>query len=257
MNYRYIVLVLLAIGTEIASGNIIIWGSNPPPVPGLIEGSGTAGYEFTVGNNDIVVTALGLLDYGADGLADPHDVAIWNVGGDLIAQATLASGTGNRLQGDFRYQDIVAPVVLSAQATYVIGAFYPNNSFDSLYFGFPSIDPGIGIASAGCIPRFDSGSTLAFPGTAIPSDACGYFGPNIEYSVVPEPSVLGLLATGIFMAWCFGMRRKPVHPPATIMAALPAASRRRHAGGAGDCPAFLTTPRALQEVARPRTRPPA
>src|SRR5438045_2589426 len=77
----------------------------------------TTGFRFHP-ESDVKVTALGAFDYLGDGLATPHQVAIWSAnGGKLLATATVTSGTTSPLLGAFRYATI-SDLSLTANTEY-------------------------------------------------------------------------------------------------------------------------------------------
>ena len=80
------------------------------------------GYQFTL-DRDIILTDLGTLDYGLDGLVETSQVAIWEADtGTLVARASLLPATST-LSTPWSVWRFVAiePVNLDA-GTYVIGA---------------------------------------------------------------------------------------------------------------------------------------
>lgn len=104
------------------------------PVPAVsvtanaVTGTGSNNQSQTLGwsfrpTTDISVTALGLLDIGADGLVDPHEIGIWQSNGTLLTQTLIPEGTGTTLNENFRYVDI-QPLLLAGGQDYVIGALY-------------------------------------------------------------------------------------------------------------------------------------
>ena len=89
----------------------------------------TFGWQFST-NSQITVMRLGVLDIDnsqfvfnnlQDDLRSSHQVGIFTSAGNLLVSGVVHPGAP--LDGIFRYTD-VAPTVLSAGETYVIGAFY-------------------------------------------------------------------------------------------------------------------------------------
>ena len=91
----------------------------------------TLGYEFKVGESDIVVSALGFWDSGADGLAVAHQVGLWSSDGKLLRSVTVPSGEESTLVGKFRYVKLVTPISLQSGQTYTLGAELFDKSGDS------------------------------------------------------------------------------------------------------------------------------
>ena len=162
----------------------------------LGNGPFTLGWAFTV-NSDISVTALGVFDSDQDGLAERHQVGLWNSGGTLLASTIVGAGTADSLTNQFRYSTIAA-LALNAGQTYTIGALW-NNNLDGLVY------PGntAGFSTAADISfndnRFQFGATLANP-TSSASTEPAYFGPNFLFDAtgnVPEPASLLLVGLAI------------------------------------------------------------
>ncbi len=137
----------------------------------------TIGWTFTLGS-DITVTSLGLYDSGEDGLANAHDIGIWNNSGTLLTSTTIPSGTSATLNAGYRYVSIT-PVVLSAGQTYVVGAFYPVGSGDKfIYNSSQTYASPITFGQSRQTALFGSPpSSLSFPGLHASLDQ-GLFGPN-------------------------------------------------------------------------------
>jgi hypothetical protein len=76
---------------------------------------------------DVVVTAIGLLDVMQPGLLESHQVGLWNHCGRLVAQVTIPAGTEAALTGNFRYVQI-SPTLLRAGHKYVVGAKFETSS---------------------------------------------------------------------------------------------------------------------------------
>jgi hypothetical protein len=142
------------------------------------------------------VVGLGIFDFEEDpmyapGLIWPHEIGIWN-DGELVYSTTVPPGTEDTVfLDDFRYIETDS-FWLSEGETYVIG---------TTEFG----DPFIGNSSSASITTLDSiiyGRTLMSPsdsGFSLPTlDRDYYFcGPN--FLVIPEPTTLALLGSGIIL----------------------------------------------------------
>lgn len=104
----------------------------------------TAGWEFRV-HSDLTVTSVGVYDCDDDGLAQNHEVGVWDkdAGPLLIATFTVPAGTGTELVDHFRHVT-VPPLDLDADKTYVVAALYPQASTDCVAFsGTFNFDPRI------------------------------------------------------------------------------------------------------------------
>lgn len=165
----------------------------------------TLGYSFRTGNDALLIDALGVFDAGNDGLAEPHDVAIFSEGGTKqLSFATVAGGTASPMDGGYRFSS-VAPLSLAASTTYLIGAFYSNTNDDAPY------RRGTTLTTAGLTfgeNRISEGSTkLSAPVTIQhPDFAEGYFGPSFRIASVPEPTTWAMMVMG-FAAVGLALRR--------------------------------------------------
>jgi cysteine-rich repeat protein len=135
----------------------------------------TAGWEFSV-RSDLTVTALGVYDCGDNGLAENHQVGIWDkaAGPLLIETATIPSGNGADLVSHFRHVPIPALQLLAGR-TYVIGALYPKSGVDCVVdSGTFTFDPRI---------TFVTGREIFSPsGFSYPSSPDTYrFGPTFLF----------------------------------------------------------------------------
>jgi len=91
------------------------------PGPEAVEAHRTLGFEFSADNAQSI-TALGAYDSGRDGLAGAATVGVWDLFGNLLASATVPSGTGGTLDGDFRFVAIT-PLALAVGQHYVVGSW--------------------------------------------------------------------------------------------------------------------------------------
>ncbi len=125
----------------------------------------TFAMEFTP-QADIEVTHLGVFDAGVDGpsLGTPHDVALWQNDGTLLASTTV--NDADPQTGGFHYVPIT-PVTLSAGQTYVLGAYYPfGMPGDKLVASTaPTTTPFVTINTGS---RYAIGPALAFPDSSNP-----------------------------------------------------------------------------------------
>ena len=179
--------------------------------------NGTRGWEFGhgLGTSNLLITRLGVFDGGGDGLAISHEVGVWlrNPGGNtgtLLMSATVPAGTVAPLIDGFRWVEI-APLLISFNTVYSIGAYYSDGDVDLLTTpAAPVFTHDIGqVVQNG---RFAYGPGLAFP-YIYRSSAEGqigerFYAANFRYEVVPEPSLGLLLVSGL--AYLFLRRRRSV-----------------------------------------------
>jgi len=186
--------------------------SNPPS-----SFTGTRGWQFgLLPTDDILITQLGVFDSGGDGLANPHEIGLWrddpgHLTGTLLASATVPAGTDAPLIGGYRWVSISPVLIPHALASYVVGAQYSTGDADDTVTPHPSpFGPDIGAVPVN--GRLAYASELTFPAayTSPPSEGIPgerFFEPNLQYVVVPEPSVWFLLPGSLF--WIFLRRRTP------------------------------------------------
>ncbi|PYK29980.1 MAG: hypothetical protein DME57_08420 [Verrucomicrobia bacterium] len=153
--------------------------------------TGTFGWSFTL-SSTISVTDLGYFDFGGNGLNEAHDVGIWTSTGTLMVSATVPAGTAGTLVGDFRYV-LVSPTLL-APGDYVIGGFESGSSGDPVEVQASTITTASMITYDGS--RSTAGAALTFPSGDASANGNSYFGPNFEFTAVPEPTTIGLLLFG-------------------------------------------------------------
>jgi hypothetical protein len=167
---------------------------------GLSQNTQTVGWEFSV-STPVEVTQLGIFDAEQDGLAAAHAVGIWDLAGNLLAQANVPAGVGATLDGQFRLVP-VSPVNL-AVGNYVIGAQMTAAGPDALPQAAASITTAPEITWLA--PAYGLGSSLTFPNTLQAATTFDHFGPNFELTApssgkatVPDAgSTASLLGIGL------------------------------------------------------------
>lgn len=191
---------------------------NPSPSYSVISASYSAGYytpqtigyEFTA-NQNITVTDLGFLDASGTGLAESHEVGIYNTSGTLLASALVPSGTAAPLTGQFRYVPI-SGLDLTAGTEYVCAGLM-NTTADDVGYSTPSgvsLDSRISISSDPSL-YYIGGTGIQFP--IYPGiSATFYVGPNFEIgnsqsSVPDNASVFTLLLAAGFVASLHRLKR--------------------------------------------------
>src|SRR3984893_14870696 len=161
------------------------------------------GTTFTVGSTNEFVLDLGVWD-GAngvngsigDGLQSSIPVGLFDSVGNLLASATIPSGTTATLLHGFRYVAI-APVNLLAGNTYTLAAYYSSSDPDVLHDqgGSPSTSSDFTNYLGAFTGRNDVGS-LSFPTGH--TNGTAYVGPNFQYSsTVPEPMTSLMVLSGL------------------------------------------------------------
>lgn len=168
------------------------------------------GYGFTVGGNDILVTALGLWDDGNDGFSDDHQVGLGTTD-HFFASVTMPRGTGSSLIGEFRYTELAEPVILRANTYYGIFAKGFGGSMDSFYSAslsaaWPEASPGIALG----VSVYSQGADSEFP-FPIVIGGSPHVGPNFQFTIIPEPSSVILCLAGLATAGL--IRQRPAAGP--------------------------------------------
>lgn len=180
----------------------------------------TLGWDFTT-DRELLVTALGVWDEGANGLADDHRIGLWRVrafgNNRLFAETTvtaastpIASGSS---AGQWVFQTLDTPVLIQP-GTYVLGAHYPTTADKLREFSARTTATGIKFGKA----RFPSGQGFRFlNGT---SNYSANFGPNMLFidpaevvpvSAVPVPPTIALFGgVGLVGLCCLRWRKSAV-----------------------------------------------
>jgi len=158
----------------------------------------TYGYTFTVGNSPISVSQLGIWT-PTNGLTLDHEVGLWDESQNLLASVTVFGGGLSPLYpSSFSYEPIgTGPVYLNPNTTYRLGAQYYLNDPDANVVQATIISsPDIVFGSE----YFSLTFTLGFPDQPglFPSGS-GYFGPNAEFQIVPEPTIGAIMCLGLLI----------------------------------------------------------
>ena len=141
----------------------------------------------------ISVTSLGLWDKDSNGLADSHTGAIWDAAGSIVVQGTVVAGTSAPLLARFRYVSVAA-TVLSAGASYTVGAHYPTTADFASSTNPPNVATAAGLTLQGY--RFN-GTNLGFNKPLNSTAPWSSVGGTFQFNVVPEPATAGLFAMGL------------------------------------------------------------
>ena len=180
------------------------------------------GYSFTVGSSPLLVTALGIWDSresGRNRFAHPQEVSLWTASGTLLGEVTVAARAGGPRDGGFRYTPLSASLTLTPGQTYVLDADYAT-SRDR--FRIVSLGQVATLLSSSV--TFDSslegGQETGFPSQDYSAGVL--VGPNLEYTVVPEPSSTSVATIGAIMVlvacWPVLARRKNMTLSGVILA---------------------------------------
>jgi hypothetical protein len=171
----------------------------------------TWGWSFTTADT-ITVTSLGWSDYSNDGLVDPHQIAIWDMSGNLLLSGAVPAGTADPLISGFRFDSFITGTATLAPGAYVIGGSASLHDYMTLTLEPYGPNGGNGTVTFGqgiTYIHTRSGDGFAFPTYERPELDWGAFGPNFRYAIgaapspVPEPStrLLGGLACLILVGW--------------------------------------------------------
>ena len=157
----------------------------------------TIGWGFTVGNTNIIVSALAIWDDGGDGLASDAQVGIWDADtGVLMGSTTVLMLDPIDGTDGFRYH-AVTPFQLTALTRYNIGAEIvipgaPGTNFYKSSVPSITVDPLITFTNAR--------RNLTMEGFSNPTTTSvgnGRFGPNMTIAAVPEPGTFLALGAGL------------------------------------------------------------
>jgi len=156
------------------------------------------GYSFTANTDGIVVDDLSVYDVGGDGLAESHDVGIWQ-GTTLIGTVTIDAGTVDSIQDGFRYKALSTPITLIKGQTYTVGANFATTADKfALYCTNATYYSGITLTSYQMIGVAASGATLTEPTNKFGGDGTqGDFGGSFIVASVPEPQTYAMVGVGL------------------------------------------------------------
>jgi hypothetical protein len=183
-------------------------------------GEFTWGFGFNV-SSSLTVGALGFWDEGGDGLAESHEVGLWNASGVLLAQVTVdnSSTPSASISGSGRWLFTALPGPLTLGAgDYLAGAYFPVTSPDALRQGTTGnalvITTIAGVTYLGPQRSPEPSGALAIPSLNQVSNGIpnGVFGPNLlEAEPVPSvpPSGLLILAALLCLTVAWHQRRRP------------------------------------------------
>lgn len=162
----------------------------------------THGWTFTIGGAPISVTHLGFFDAELNGLADDHRIGIWDSSGTLVVEGTVPAGTVGTMAGAYAFTT-VPPAVLSPSETYFIGGLTPTTSDTVIAFAQPQTYASEITYLA---PSYSLTGGFTAPSTTY-GTGHGVFGPNFQFTPVPEPHQYGT-AISLALLLFFGVRRR-------------------------------------------------
>lgn len=181
-------------GWEVAFGNTLLWEAT----------------DFLTGPNDASITAVTLRLKNLDTISHTVVAGIWSdssgLPGSLLTTFDVPiSIPSNSIFANYTATD--SGILLTANTTYWLGFRLGENAvFNSLVSSGASgqdVNPGgvfSGVASTFTQLSFNGGSTWNGPDDFTPIY-------QLEGTVVPEPSTLGLMIAGLAVAICFRRRR--------------------------------------------------
>lgn len=157
--------------------------------------SGAVGYEFTTADGPaMLVDSLGFWDSEQNGLQNEHEVGLWTEDGTLLASTTVQSGTSSILVDEFRYEDLLVPVLLEPNTTYrIAGAVFAAGDPFRADDGMVQVDPIVADPNSSAMSGWFHRNSFGFPGE---QSGAGYghsFGSaSLQATLVPEPSAAAL-----------------------------------------------------------------
>jgi hypothetical protein len=197
----------LGTSTQADTPALVLLGVSPTPPPSF---TGTRGWQFLPWaglTNDILITQLGVFDAGGDGLVNAHEVGLWrqidNLTGVLLTSVTVPAGTAAPLNGGYRWVPISPVAIPPDITTYVVAAQYSAGDVDNLVTPYVDSFPS-GLVIYPDMGRGALGSNLPYPAGGGPTP---YWQPNLQFTLVPEPSVWLLLSPGLLYLLFY--HRKP------------------------------------------------
>ena len=171
---------------------------------GTVQNS-MAGWRFDT-IQSIQINALGVYDSTGTGLIDSHQVGIWDSGGNLLAEATIPSGSGATLIDNFRYVPI-STLNLAAGQIFTVAAFYGPPD-DAIISAFANITTDPRISYVDCATSLTT--QFSDPINFNTLNLAGDFGPNFTMTAAaaPEPTTWLLLGIGISFLFAAGRRQE-------------------------------------------------
>jgi hypothetical protein len=183
-------LALVAAGPRPALGATIAATFSLPQqgTSGSTLVNGLDGFDFRP-SVDLTVTALGWYDHGGDGLLHDHPVGIYLTSAQTLFAPSVTVTVSSPLDAatDFRFAP-VTPFTLRAGTTYTVVGYGEGPAFDP-YVKNPIGGIAFGPELSYVRLRTSRSTGLEFPTVAGEIGLLQnlYFGPNFQYTPVPEP----------------------------------------------------------------------
>jgi hypothetical protein len=186
-NMRKLQLAILAAalaGAMSASATMVLVTS-PGGDESRGQSPGSEGFTFTTAAvlSNPVVTQLGIYDFGNIDLAEPHVVTLFDAGGENVLTSATIPARDSTPADNWQWVN-TAPVTLAPSTTYILVAYYGENNPDGFYFGSATLPAGFSLDNA------VSGEGSGPPQQVEDSAGQGFFGPNLSFSTVPEPTTM-------------------------------------------------------------------
>jgi hypothetical protein len=200
-------LVLAAGGITSATAQVALSFSSVGANSFLDSTGRMVGWEFTV-DQTLEVTQLGWFDLDGNGLNTSHQVGIWDTADQsLVTSVTIAAGTVEELMTGFRYVTLGSPAYLLPGLTYRIAGFDPGTGgdahvWDVFHSGYANyevsgftVDANINLTAGDALGA--GAASFGYPLGPIGDERSVLMGPNMTFTVVPEPSATVLVAAGL------------------------------------------------------------
>ena len=219
---KKITSVIILAGMACASAHAANTAIEATMTTGNQEFGGSLGLDFIV-HSPITISQIGAFDDGGDGMnrdvsvgifqrddgGTPDDFADDAGMGAILGVTTFTAADPGALEGSYRFKS--TDLTLDAGNYTLTGWGYgagERNGNDGGQGNWPTtVNDGGGLIEFVGGSRFgDPADPGSFPGSLDGGPGVRYGAGNFVYDVVPEPSVLGLLALGI-TGFCFRRKR--------------------------------------------------
>ncbi len=151
-------------------------------------GNYNVGFRFTA-NAELYVTHLGAFDEGGDGFSSYNiEVGIFETDGDLLGSKIV--GTGDTLEGQFRFTELSQPLLLAEDTDYYAIAYHSSSEKVAAKSSV-TVDPNITYVEN--VEQYGGPFKFVTQTDGAGWDA-GFFGANFKVAPTPEPTAFLLLA---------------------------------------------------------------